>query len=179
MRNPTHPSELITHVRSSKKQQMRHTACGASWSPSTGQFMMVAQRNTVEHSKYSLTRSDIPSVYKTKDYSHPMLSWHRAMAVSFSPMYGVNWCPWDQDRPAFLTTSKLHPVVGSLSGLGQLHSEPQYQVVAVDAISGQVVGQLHKELDNSCYLVHCHNTRQVVVVGNNKGDGGLAVFKAT
>ena len=26
-------------------------------------------------------------------------------------------------------------------------------------------------------MVHCHKTRQVVVVGNSKGPGGLVVFK--
>jgi len=57
-------------------------------------------------------------------------------------------------------------------------TESRYKVVAVDAISGEVVAQLDKELDNTCYLVHCHNTRQEVVVGNSSGDGVLAVFKA-
>ena len=88
-------------------------------------------------------------------------------------MYGVNWCPWDQEEPAFLTTAKMEPVIG------QLHCEPQFEVVAVDGASGQVVGKLSRALDNTCYLVHCHNTRQVVMVGNTRGDGGLAaVFKS-
>ena len=128
---------------------------------------MVALRITVEHNKYSLTRSFIPTVYRNDDYSHPLLSWQEARSVSFSTMYRVNWCPWDQ-KPAFLTTAKMEPV------LGQLYCEPQYQVVAVDGASGQVVGKLEMALYNTCYQVHCHNTRQVVMVGNNKGDGGLA-----
>ena len=51
-------------------------------------------------------------------------------------------------------------------------------MLAEDGASGQVMGKLGRALDNTCYLVHCHNTRQVVMVGNNKGDGGLAVFRA-
>jgi hypothetical protein len=74
LRNPTQPAKLITPSRSSQPHQVRHTACGASWSPSTGQYLMVAQRITVEYNKYSLTRSDIPTVYRKDDYSHPLMS---------------------------------------------------------------------------------------------------------
>ena len=45
--------------------------------------------------------------------------------------------------------------------------------------SGKVVGKLISGLDSPTYLVHCHKTCQMVVVGNNKGPGGLAVFKVT
>ena len=87
-------------------------------------------------------------------------------------MYGVNWCPWDHD-PTFLTSAKLPTGPKSKGGL-----EPKYQIVAVDAASGKVAGKLYKELDNTCYLVHCHNTRPEIVVGNSRGDGVLAVYKA-
>ena len=42
--------------------------------------------------------------------------------------------------------------------------------------SGEVVGLLSSGLDNSNFLVHCSKSREVVVVGNSKGSGGLAVF---
>ena len=71
LRNPTQPAKLITPSRSSHSHQVRHTACGSS---STGQYLMVAQRITVEYNKYSLTRSDIPTVYRKDDYSHPLMS---------------------------------------------------------------------------------------------------------
>ena len=48
----------------------------------------------------------------------------------------------------------------------------------MDGASGQVAGQLNMGMDNICYLVHCNNTRQVVVIGNNNEDLGLAVLKA-
>jgi len=176
MRNTTSHVELISQGISARTQT-GHTMCGAMWSP-TGQYMMVAKRITEEHSKFSLTYSNIPTVFMENYFSNPLLSWTHAMDVSYSPLYGVNWCPWDQENPTFLTTAKL-PTVKSRAGLGQLQSgESQYKVVAVDAISGEVVGQLDKELDNTCYLVHCHNTRQEVLVGNSRGDGVLAVFKA-
>jgi len=177
LRNTSNHVELISQA-SSAQTRTGHTTCGAMWSP-TGQYMVVAKRITEEHSKFSMTYSNIPTVFMENYFSNPLLSWTHAMDVSYSPMYGVNWCPWDQENPTFLTTAKLLPTVKSLVGLGQLQSgESQYKVVAVDAISGEVVGQLDKELDNTCYLVHCHNTRQEVVVGNSRGDGVLAVFKA-
>merc|ERR1719233_1655284 len=177
MRNTTSHVEMINQGSSAQIQTGR-TTCGAMWSP-TGQYMMVAKRITEEHSKFSLTYSNIPTVFMENYFSNPLLSWTQAMDVSYSPLYGVNWCPWDQENPTFLTTAKLLPTVKSRVGLGQLQSgESQYKVVAVDAISGEVVGQLDNELDNTCYLVHCHNTRQEVVVGNSRGDGVLAVFKA-
>ena len=58
-------------------------------------------------------------------------------------MYRMNWCPWDQEEPAFLTTVKMEPVIG------QLHSESQDQVVTVDGASGQVEGKLGRALENT------------------------------
>ena len=45
--------------------------------------------------------------------------------------------------------------------------------------SGEVVGELSSGLDSSSYLVHCSKSREVVVVGNSNGPGGLAVFGIT
>ena len=100
LRNPTQPAKLITPSRSSQPHQVKHTACGGSWSPFIGQYLMVAQRITFEYNKYSLTRSDIPTVYIKDDYSHPLLSCQEARSVSFSPMYRVNWCPLDSEEPS-------------------------------------------------------------------------------
>jgi hypothetical protein len=58
-------------------------------------------------------------------------------------MYRMNWCPWDQEEPASLTTVKMEPVIG------QQHSESQDQVLAVDGASGQVVGKLGRALENT------------------------------
>ena len=43
--------------------------------------------------------------------------------------------------------------------------------------SGGIVGELCSGLDSSNYLLHCSKSREVVVVGNNKGAGGIAVYK--
>ena len=36
---------------------------------------------------------------------------------------------------------------------------------------------MREGLDNTAYLLHCSRARQMMVVGNNKGAGTLAVFK--
>ena len=59
---------------------------------------------------------------------------------------------------------------------GGCEPKPRKSLVAVDCSSGHVIGELSSGLDYYNYLVHCHKSRQVVVVGNNKGPGGLAVF---
>ena len=58
-------------------------------------------------------------------------------------MYRMNWCAWDQEEPASLTTVKMEPVIG------QQHSESQDQVLAVDGTNGQVVGKLGMALENT------------------------------
>ena len=86
-------------------------------------------------------------------------------------MYGVNWCPWYQKQPGFLTMAKMEPVIC------QLHCEPQYLGVAVNGASCEVVGKLGRTMDNTCYLVHCHNTNQFFMVGTTRGFSGLIGFK--
>ena len=43
--------------------------------------------------------------------------------------------------------------------------------------SGRVVGELSGSLDKSNYMVHCNKSREMVVVGNSKGQGGCAIYK--
>ena len=56
--------------------------------------------------------------------------------------------------------AKMEPVIC------QLHCEPHYLGVAVNGASFEVVG---RTMDNTCYLVHCHSTKQLFMVGNTEG----------
>ena len=39
------------------------------------------------------------------------------------------------------------------------------------------MGELSGSLDKSNYMVHCNTSKEMVVVGNSKGQGGIAIFK--
>ena len=49
-------------------------------------------------------------------------------------------------------------------------------ILPILTFSGRVVGELSVGLDKSSYMVHCSMSREMVVVGNSKGQGGLAIF---
>ena len=100
LRNPTQPAKLITLMqsRSSQSHQVEHTGSGASWSPSTGQYFMVAQRITVKYNKNYLTRFHIlrntGRMRITPNHCCP----GSKSDLSPSPaMYAVNWRPWDKE----------------------------------------------------------------------------------
>eukprot|EP00092_Neocalanus_flemingeri_P024317 GFUD01026373.1.p1 GENE.GFUD01026373.1~~GFUD01026373.1.p1 ORF type:complete len:860 (+),score=265.23 GFUD01026373.1:148-2580(+) len=158
-------SKLLHKVTSPSTSHM----VGTGWSVG-GTYLVTCQRRAVD--RYNVM--DVPVVYPGLDVSQPLLTWEGPRQSTFSPSTGVTWCPWEESL--FLTTSE-QPVVNVGGGL-QL--EPKQAVIAVDCNNrGKVVGEISSGLDNSNYLVHCHKTRQVVVVGNSKGKGGLAVFAAT
>jgi len=130
---------------------------GAGWSRAGSYF-------------YSCTEGgykDMTKVYSTKDYSQPILEWVGSRETNFPSPTGVTWCPWGR---MFIISMKLNN-----SDKEYLKQSPGLAVV--DCVSGDVIGEISEGLDNSNYLVHCSKSRQMMVVANNNGPGGLAVFK--
>jgi len=119
---------------------------------------------------YSCTEGgyeDVTKVYSAKDYSQPILEWVGPRETHFPSPAGVTWCPWGR---MFIISMKLNR-----SDKEHLKQSPGLAVV--DCVSGSVIGGISEGLDNSNYLVHCSKARQMVVVANNNGPGGLAVYK--
>jgi len=111
---------------------------------------------------------DMVVVYNGLDFSQPILTWEGPRKMTLSPPAGVTWCPWQES--VFLTTMEQVK-------MSSLQMEPKHCVVAVDCVSGSIVGELCSGLDSSSYMLHCSKSREVVVVGNTKGPGGMAVYK--
>merc|ERR1719318_1480155 len=107
-------------------------------------------------------------VYNGLDFSQPLSTFTNPKMTSFFPFTGVTWCPWEENL--FLTAMKKAKQT-------ELELKPKHTVVAVDCTSGRVVGELSVSLDDANFMVHCSKSREMVVVGNSKGQGGMAIFK--
>merc|ERR1719470_673875 len=107
-------------------------------------------------------------VYNGLNFSQPISSFARPMMTSFFPFTGVTWCPWQEN---------LFLIAMEKAKQTKLELEPQHPVVVVDCTSGRVVGELSSSLDKSNFIVHCSKSREMVVVGNSKVQGGMAIFE--
>jgi len=161
---------------------------GAHWSPNSGKYFLacsVMQR--VSNFGY-LTSSTVhkPCVFNGEDItSTPVLNWPAIskspsgsgqgnlkrklsyQSASFSHYFGSSWCPWED--AVFLTTAK-YSVTSCIT--------PNNSVVAVDAVTGEVVAEISEGLSYPAYLICCYRNRNWMAVANCKGPGDLAIYKA-
>jgi len=134
---------------------------GAGWSRSSSCFYASVRHVGVKWGKGG-AKSDKTLVFQADDYSQPTLSWVGPRKTDFVPYSGVSWCPWDD---MFLITME------------QGTNDWKCGVAVIDSVSGRIVWELTEGLYNTRYLVHCSQSRQMVMVANSRGPGGLAVFK--
>merc|ERR1719186_1695768 len=154
---------------------------GANWSPGSGKYFLacpVKQKMTTLDAK----QFHKPYIFDSNNLTNLVQTWpamkdkHTGIkncyeTASFSHNFGASWCPWDEGM--FLTTSHRPYLGPDRPGI-----PTRYTVVGVDAATGGVVAEIHEDLDNLTYLLHCHKSRNWVVVGNARGPGDLVIYQA-
>jgi len=134
---------------------------GGGWSVN-GKYFVTCQ---------SRVEGDVPVVYSSLDLSRPVLTWEGSRRqVTFCPFIGTIWSPWDE---SILHAVSTQPRLKRKDGIT---INPEKSIVAINCDSGEVAGEVGAELGTSS-LVHCHKSRQMIVVGNSNEQGGIGVFR--
>eukprot|EP00090_Calanus_glacialis_P027294 TRINITY_DN4297_c1_g1_i1.p1 TRINITY_DN4297_c1_g1~~TRINITY_DN4297_c1_g1_i1.p1 ORF type:complete len:282 (-),score=59.72 TRINITY_DN4297_c1_g1_i1:95-820(-) len=173
MRNISQPLNTISidEIQTPVGQNYRTKGVsGANWSPVNGKYFLACPIKNED-----IKQLHYPYIFNSSNFEEPLHIWPPKKGkyenASFSHNYGASWCPWQEG--VFFTTAVYRHDINRPEGVPS-----HYAVVGIDAATGTIVSEISEDLDSSKYLVECHKTRHWVVVGNARGPGDLAIYKA-